>query len=75
MGKKSSAANAGSGNEELHEAARSGDLKAVQAICSANPLAVNSRDRHSRTPYPHLFLFFLTLVILRFTCRINATLL
>ncbi|KAG8382060.1 hypothetical protein BUALT_Bualt05G0037200 [Buddleja alternifolia] len=49
MGKKS-AANPNSGNEELHAAARSGDLKAVEAICSANPLAVNSRDRHSRTP-------------------------
>lgn len=53
MGKKPSAASAGFGDEELHAAARSGDLKAVQAICSANPLAVNSRDRHSRTPYPH----------------------
>ncbi|KAL0407981.1 UNVERIFIED_CONTAM: hypothetical protein Sradi_1732500 [Sesamum radiatum] len=50
MGKKPSAANPNSGNEELHAAARSGDLKAVQAICNANPLAVNSRDRHSRTP-------------------------
>ncbi|KAL8498657.1 hypothetical protein ACS0TY_021844 [Phlomoides rotata] len=50
MGKKPSAAKANSGDEELHAAARSGDLKAVQAICSANPLAVNSRDRHSRTP-------------------------
>ena len=55
MGKKPSAAIAGSIDEELHAAARSGDLKAVQAICSTNPLAVNSRDRHSRTPYPHLF--------------------
>lgn len=58
MGKKPSAASGGSGNEELHAAARSGDLKAVQAICIANPLAVNSRDKHSRTPYPNLFRFF-----------------
>ncbi|KAL3818338.1 hypothetical protein ACJIZ3_004243 [Penstemon smallii] len=36
-------------DEELHGAARSGELKAVEAICSTNPLAVNSRDRHSRT--------------------------
>ncbi|KAL0371964.1 UNVERIFIED_CONTAM: hypothetical protein Scaly_0878000 [Sesamum calycinum] len=50
MGKNPLSANPSSGNEELHAAARSGDLKAVQAICSANPLAVNSRDRHSRTP-------------------------
>ncbi|KAH6784757.1 Ankyrin repeat family protein [Perilla frutescens var. hirtella] len=50
MGKKSTVGSAGSGDEELHAAARSGDLMAVEAICSANPLAVNSRDRHSRTP-------------------------
>ncbi|GFP79350.1 putative ankyrin repeat protein rf_0381 [Phtheirospermum japonicum] len=50
MGKKAPPANASSGNEELHAAARSGDLAAVQSICGANPLAVNSRDRHSRTP-------------------------
>ncbi|WMV40476.1 hypothetical protein MTR67_033861 [Solanum verrucosum] len=37
-------------NEELHAAARTGDLNAVQTLCSANPLAVNSRDKHSRTP-------------------------
>ncbi|MCD7458534.1 hypothetical protein HAX54_038505 [Datura stramonium] len=37
-------------NEELHAAARSGDLNAVQTLCSSNPLAVNSRDKHSRTP-------------------------
>ncbi|GMN40746.1 hypothetical protein TIFTF001_009965 [Ficus carica] len=36
--------------EELHSAARSGDLSAVQSILSADPLAVNSRDKHSRTP-------------------------
>lgn len=37
---------------DLHSAARSGDLAAVQLIISSNPLAVNSRDKHSRTPYP-----------------------
>lgn len=37
---------------DLHSAARSGDLAAVQLIVSSNPLAVNSRDKHSRTPYP-----------------------
>lgn len=37
-------------NEELHAAARCGDLNAVQTLCSTNPLAVNSRDKHSRTP-------------------------
>ncbi|XP_009132535.1 serine/threonine-protein phosphatase 6 regulatory ankyrin repeat subunit A [Brassica rapa] len=35
---------------DLHSAARSGDLAAVQLIVSSNPLAVNSRDKHSRTP-------------------------
>ncbi|KAH0644334.1 hypothetical protein KY284_032218 [Solanum tuberosum] len=39
-------------DEELHAAARSGDLNAVQTLCSTNPLAVNSRDKHSRTPVP-----------------------
>lgn len=37
-------------SEELHAAARSGDLHAVHRILSSNPLALNSRDKHSRTP-------------------------
>lgn len=49
-------------DSELHAAARAGDLRAVESICSSNPLAVNSRDKHSRTPYPSrspvLFIFF-----------------
>ncbi|KAJ9556333.1 hypothetical protein OSB04_010947 [Centaurea solstitialis] len=36
--------------EDIHAAARAGDVVAVQTICSSNPLAVNSRDKHSRTP-------------------------
>ncbi|KAG0460821.1 hypothetical protein HPP92_021118 [Vanilla planifolia] len=43
--KKNSAA-----DSELHAAARAGDLRAVESICSSDPLAINSRDRHSRTP-------------------------
>jgi hypothetical protein len=35
----------------LHKAARSGDAAAVESVCESNPLAVNSRDRLSRTPY------------------------
>ncbi|KAD5508116.1 hypothetical protein E3N88_15819 [Mikania micrantha] len=35
---------------DIHAAARSGDLVAVQTIISSNPLSVNSRDKHSRTP-------------------------
>lgn len=45
----------GRGGEEdppLHVAARAGDIVAVRTICSSNPLSVNARDRHSRTPYP-----------------------
>jgi len=49
---------------DLHAAARSGDLIAVQSILISNPLAVNSRDKHSRTPYPQLstqpYLFFVS---------------
>ncbi|KAF8378983.1 hypothetical protein HHK36_028409 [Tetracentron sinense] len=37
-------------SEDLHMVARSGDLNAVQAICSSNPFVINSRDKHSRTP-------------------------
>ncbi|KAL0914203.1 hypothetical protein M5K25_017715 [Dendrobium thyrsiflorum] len=37
-------------DSELHAAARAGDLGAVQRICSSDPHAVNSRDKHSRTP-------------------------
>ena len=43
--------------DELHMAARSGDLIAVNSILASNPLAVNSRDKHSRTPYPPHFLY------------------
>ncbi|KAI5656488.1 hypothetical protein M9H77_25281 [Catharanthus roseus] len=48
--KKPSAGTRNAADEELHSAARSGNLEAVQRICSANPLTINSRDRHSRTP-------------------------
>ncbi|GKV10573.1 hypothetical protein SLEP1_g21916 [Rubroshorea leprosula] len=43
---------------DIHAAARSGDLTTVQSILASNPLAVNSRDKHSRTPYPPSFLGF-----------------
>ncbi|KAI3823769.1 hypothetical protein L1987_05210 [Smallanthus sonchifolius] len=36
--------------QDIHAAARSGDLVAVQTIISSNPLSINSRDKHSRTP-------------------------
>ncbi|XP_065035876.1 myb-related protein 1-like [Musa acuminata AAA Group] len=40
----------GGESSDLHAAARNGDLTTVESICNANPLAVNTRDRHSRTP-------------------------
>jgi hypothetical protein len=61
-----------SNEPDLHAAARAGDLQKVESICNSNPLAVNTRDRHSRTPYPtllSLFVFFcfqFYLVLLRF---------
>lgn len=45
----------GGEEEELQAAARSGDLSQVQVIVSSNPLKVNGRDKHSRTPYPFFF--------------------
>lgn len=36
--------------KDVHAAARTGDLSGLQLICSSNPLAINSRDKHSRTP-------------------------
>ncbi|KAL6587847.1 hypothetical protein OROMI_000825 [Orobanche minor] len=69
MGKKPSAAC--SENEELHAAARSGDLTAVQAICAANPLAVNSRDRHSRTPL-HLAAWSGHAEVVNYLCKNKA---
>lgn len=50
MGKPKRESSSSDRNEELHAAARAGDLNAVQTLCSTNPLAVNSRDKHSRTP-------------------------
>lgn len=68
MGKgkdRGSSTGIGESENALHSAARSGDLNAVQSILSSNnPLSiiVNSRDKHSRTPYPIPItqLFFIT---------------
>ncbi|XP_058103879.1 uncharacterized protein LOC131247928 [Magnolia sinica] len=35
---------------DIHTAARTGDVETLQSISSSNPLAINSRDKHSRTP-------------------------
>ncbi|KMT11471.1 hypothetical protein BVRB_5g107960 [Beta vulgaris subsp. vulgaris] len=40
----------GSKSDDIHTAARNGDVIAVELIISDNPLAINSRDKHSRTP-------------------------
>ncbi|KAI4304663.1 hypothetical protein MLD38_040140 [Melastoma candidum] len=37
-------------DNNLHAAARAGDLNSVVSILASNPIAVNSRDKHSRTP-------------------------
>ncbi|CAI9095084.1 OLC1v1030943C1 [Oldenlandia corymbosa var. corymbosa] len=46
-GRTTATENTAGGDEELHKAARSGDLEAVLRICSTDPLAINSRDKHS----------------------------
>ncbi|CAH9080635.1 unnamed protein product [Cuscuta europaea] len=58
-------------NEELHAAARAGDLTAVQRICSTNPLAVNFRDKHSRTPL-HLAAWSGHAQVVNYLCKNKA---
>ncbi|XP_061352100.1 uncharacterized protein LOC133297054 isoform X2 [Gastrolobium bilobum] len=57
--------------DDLHAAARSGDLIAVQLILSSNPLAVNSRDKHSRTPL-HLAAFSGQAEVVSYLCKHKA---
>ncbi|KAL6979982.1 hypothetical protein U1Q18_021633 [Sarracenia purpurea var. burkii] len=57
--------------DDLHGAARSGDLIAVQSICSSNPLAVNSRDKHSRTPL-HLAAWSGQVQVVNYLCKNKA---
>ncbi|KAF5938811.1 hypothetical protein HYC85_023070 [Camellia sinensis] len=57
--------------EDLHTAARSGDLVAVQSICSSNPLAINSRDKHSRTPL-HLAAWSGQAQVVSYLCKNKA---
>lgn len=71
MGKKPTAAGANFKDEKLHEAARSGDMKVVQEVCSADPLAVNSRDRHSRTPL-HLAAWSGHAEVVNYLCKNKA---
>ncbi|KAI3931186.1 hypothetical protein MKW92_050975, partial [Papaver armeniacum] len=48
--KKRAPSSGGGAEEDLHRAARAGDIHAVQSIIASNPSTVNSRDKHSRTP-------------------------
>ncbi|KAL5181077.1 putative ankyrin repeat protein [Glycine soja] len=57
--------------DELHTAARSGDLIAVNSILASNPLAVNSRDKHSRTPL-HLAAFSGQAEVVIYLCKQKA---
>ncbi|KAL9328427.1 hypothetical protein ACSQ67_003430 [Phaseolus vulgaris] len=57
--------------DDLHTAARSGDLTAVQSILASNPLAVNSRDKHSRTPL-HLAAFSGQTEVVTYLCNHKA---
>ncbi|KAK9277561.1 hypothetical protein L1049_007106 [Liquidambar formosana] len=56
---------------DLHSAARSGDLNAVQSILSSNPLAINSRDKHSRTPL-HLAAWSGQTQVVSYLCKNKA---
>ncbi|PQQ13327.1 tankyrase-1 [Prunus yedoensis var. nudiflora] len=58
-------------SQNLHTAARSGDLTAVQSILSSNPLTVNSRDKHSRTPL-HLAAWSGQTEVVNFLCSHKA---
>lgn len=57
--------------EDLHTAARTGDLLTVQSICASNPLAINSRDKHSRTPL-HLAAWSGQTEVVRYLCQHKA---
>jgi len=55
----------------LHKAARSGDAAATESLCESNPLAVNSRDRLSRTPL-HLAAWAGHVEVVRCLCKHKA---
>ncbi|KAK6238285.1 hypothetical protein QUC31_003754 [Theobroma cacao] len=56
---------------DIHAAARSGDLSTVQSILASNPLAVNSRDKHSRTPL-HLAAWSGQAQVVSYLCKQKA---
>lgn len=56
---------------DLHAAARTGDLHALESICNSNPLSINSRDRHSRTPL-HLAAWSGQAEVVNYLCKHKA---
>ncbi|XP_020576086.1 tankyrase-2 [Phalaenopsis equestris] len=56
---------------ELHAAARAGNLRAVESICSSDPIAVNFRDKHSRTPL-HLAAWSGHAAVVSYLCKNKA---
>ncbi|OAY72889.1 Ankyrin-2 [Ananas comosus] len=69
--RRGSARGGGAGESEIHAAARSGDLRTVESICNSNPLAINSRDRHSRTPL-HLAAWAGQTEVVSYLCKHKA---
>ncbi|KAF5743575.1 ankyrin repeat family protein [Tripterygium wilfordii] len=57
--------------QDIHAAARSGDLIAVQSILASNPLLVNSRDKHSRAPL-HLAAWAGQAQVVSYLCKQKA---
>ncbi|KAF3447880.1 hypothetical protein FNV43_RR08586 [Rhamnella rubrinervis] len=57
--------------QDLHGAARSGDLSVVESILSSDPLAVNARDKHSRTPL-HLAAWSGQAEVVSYLCKHKA---
>ncbi|MFQ6647549.1 hypothetical protein Gotur_021595 [Gossypium turneri] len=56
---------------DIHAAARSGDLSKLQSILASNPWAVNSRDKHSRTPL-HLAAWAGQAQVVSYLCKQKA---
>ncbi|XP_022750891.1 ankyrin-3 [Durio zibethinus] len=56
---------------DIHAAARSGDLSTLESILASNPLAVNSRDKHSRTPL-HLAAWSGQAQVVSYLCKQKA---
>ncbi|XP_077244750.1 ankyrin repeat family protein [Tasmannia lanceolata] len=60
-----------SSKNDIHTAARTGDIHAIQSICTSNPLSINSRDKHSRTPL-HLAAWAGQTEVVSYLCKHKA---